>query len=136
MPAPYATHRKQLELILRAWGMAEATAAGTAEIMSWADLHGIDLADAVLLQLAQKTGAGELATDDQRLGKVCLQYGITAVSPMNAPLRQAVASWEAAHLPPKGLSRVLRRVHQWLSQPHPQAAQDFWAQTGGGSRLP
>jgi len=42
MPASYATHRKQLELILRAWGMPEETAASTAEIMSWADLHGID----------------------------------------------------------------------------------------------
>jgi LDH2 family malate/lactate/ureidoglycolate dehydrogenase len=42
MPAPYATHRRQLELILRAWGMDEPTAADTAEIMSWADLHGID----------------------------------------------------------------------------------------------
>ena len=42
MPASYETHRKQLELILEAWGMPKATAAGTAEIMSWADLHGID----------------------------------------------------------------------------------------------
>src|SRR5216684_1733778 len=42
MPAPYATHRRQLELILRAWGMDDPTAADTAEIMSWADLHGID----------------------------------------------------------------------------------------------
>src|SRR4051812_2585546 len=42
MPASYATHRKQLELILIAWGMAEAAAASTAEIMSWADLHGVD----------------------------------------------------------------------------------------------
>ncbi len=42
MPASYATHRRQLELILRAWGMADPTAADTAEIMSWADLHGID----------------------------------------------------------------------------------------------
>jgi LDH2 family malate/lactate/ureidoglycolate dehydrogenase len=42
MPASYATHRRQLELILRAWGMNEPTAANTAEIMSWADLHGID----------------------------------------------------------------------------------------------
>jgi LDH2 family malate/lactate/ureidoglycolate dehydrogenase len=42
MPASYATHRNQLELILRAWGMAEEAAASTAEIMSWADLHGID----------------------------------------------------------------------------------------------
>src|SRR6187200_662084 len=42
MPASYETHRKQLELILQAWGMPAATAASTAEIMSWADLHGID----------------------------------------------------------------------------------------------
>ncbi len=42
MPAPYATHRRQLELILSAWGMDGPTASDTAEIMSWADLHGID----------------------------------------------------------------------------------------------
>ena len=42
MPASYEIHRRQLELILRAWGMPEATAISTAEIMSWADLHGID----------------------------------------------------------------------------------------------
>src|SRR5215468_3076392 len=42
MPASYETHRRQLELILQAWGMAGPAAASTAEIMSWADLHGID----------------------------------------------------------------------------------------------
>ena len=42
MPASYETHRRQLELILQAWGMPEETADSTAEIMSWADLHGID----------------------------------------------------------------------------------------------
>jgi LDH2 family malate/lactate/ureidoglycolate dehydrogenase len=42
MPASYETHRRQLELILNAWGMAAPAAASTAEIMSWADLHGID----------------------------------------------------------------------------------------------
>jgi len=42
MPASYETHRRQLELILGAWGMAAPAAASTAEIMSWADLHGID----------------------------------------------------------------------------------------------
>ena len=42
MPASYETHRRQLELILSAWGMAAPAAASTAEIMSWADLHGID----------------------------------------------------------------------------------------------
>src|SRR5437899_3074554 len=42
MPASYEAHRSQLELILQACGMAKATAVSTAEIMSWADLHGID----------------------------------------------------------------------------------------------
>jgi LDH2 family malate/lactate/ureidoglycolate dehydrogenase len=40
--ASYATHRRQLELILLAWGMPAAHAAGTAEVLAWADLHGID----------------------------------------------------------------------------------------------
>lgn len=42
MAAPYETHRSQLELILRAWGMPAISAAVTADIMAWADLHGID----------------------------------------------------------------------------------------------
>ena len=42
MPAPYEDHRRQLELILRAWGMPAINAAVTADIMAWADLHGID----------------------------------------------------------------------------------------------
>ena len=42
MPAPYETHRAQLELILKSWGMAPINAAVTADIMAWADLHGID----------------------------------------------------------------------------------------------
>ncbi len=42
MPASYATHRAQLEALLTAWGMPQAFATRTAEVMSWADLHGID----------------------------------------------------------------------------------------------
>lgn len=38
----YATHRKQIETILVAWGMAAGNAAITADILAWADLHGID----------------------------------------------------------------------------------------------
>jgi LDH2 family malate/lactate/ureidoglycolate dehydrogenase len=40
--APYELHRRQIEAILAAWNMPPANAASTAEIMSWADLHGID----------------------------------------------------------------------------------------------
>ena len=42
MPAPYDLHRRQIEAILLAWNMPPTNAASTAEIMSWADLHGID----------------------------------------------------------------------------------------------
>ena len=42
MTAPYAAHRRQIETILIAWGMPDDHAASTAEIMAWADLHGID----------------------------------------------------------------------------------------------
>src|SRR5215831_15534470 len=42
MPAPYDRHREQLEAILLAWGMPEDNAATTADILSWADLHGVD----------------------------------------------------------------------------------------------
>src|SRR5271155_2117651 len=42
MPAPYATHRAQLKAILLGWGMPEDNAETTADILSWADLHGVD----------------------------------------------------------------------------------------------
>ncbi len=42
MPAPYQAHRAQLKAILSAWGMPEENAEATAEILSWADLHGVD----------------------------------------------------------------------------------------------
>jgi predicted nucleic acid-binding protein len=112
----------------------EATDAGPA--MQIADTHGLDLTDALLLLLARQLGARYLATEDQRLAQVCATSGITPLSPLDAGLRQQAAAWEAIHVAPKGLSRVLRRVHQWLSQRHPSAAQDFWSQSTGGSHLP
>ena len=42
MPASYAAHRAQLKAILLAWGMPEENAEITSEILSWADLHGVD----------------------------------------------------------------------------------------------
>ena len=42
MPAPYDAHRTQIESLLAAWGMPPAFAARTAEVMAYADLHGID----------------------------------------------------------------------------------------------
>jgi LDH2 family malate/lactate/ureidoglycolate dehydrogenase len=42
MPAPYDKHRAQLKAILSAWGMPDENAEATADILSWADLHGVD----------------------------------------------------------------------------------------------
>lgn len=116
--------------------LLELDSAGVAATLGLADAHGVDLTDAALLHLAQSNGAIILATDDHRLSQVCASFGITAISPLGLALRQQVAAWEAAHVPPKGVTRILRRVHQWLSQSHSQAAQDFWTQTKGGSHLP
>ena len=42
MPSSYLNHRAQIEAILISWGMAADLADQTAEVMAWADLHGID----------------------------------------------------------------------------------------------
>ena len=116
--------------------LLELDAAVALSAVQLADAHGLDLTDAVLLHLARQHGARFMATEDQKFAQVCTQFGVTPQSPFDAALRQQVAAWEAANLPPKGRPRMLRRVHQWLSQTHPQAAQDFWSLTGGGSHLP
>jgi len=105
-------------------------------VLQLADTHFLDLTDAVLLHLAHRNGARFLASDDQRLSLACPQFGISPLTPLDPALRQAIDAWEASHVPPKGLPRVLRRVHQWLIHSHPQAAEEFWSQTGGGSHLP
>jgi predicted nucleic acid-binding protein len=101
-----------------------------------ADSLGVDLNDAVLLQSAKAIGAGWVATDDARVAQVCPQLGLTPESPIDSALRQQIVAWEAQHLSPRGLPRILRRVHDWLTASHSQAAQDFWTQTGGASHLP
>lgn len=42
MAATYQNHRAQIEAILIGWGMPEETAEQTADVIAWADLHGID----------------------------------------------------------------------------------------------
>jgi predicted nucleic acid-binding protein len=111
-------------------------AAATLAALHLAEQHGLDLTDAVLLHLAHQHRAPYLATDDQRLAQACRHFGITPQSPINTILAGQIAAWEAGNLAVKGLPRILRRVHEWLGQSHPQAAQDFWSLTGGGTHLP
>ena len=105
-------------------------------VLQMADKHGLDLTDAVLLHLTQQHAASRLATDDHRLAQACSQLGVTPESPVDPALRQQITTWESANLAPKGLARILHRVHLWLKHAHPQAGQDFWVQTKNGSHLP
>ncbi len=116
--------------------IVDLTSGDSVAALHFADAYALDLTDSVLLRLAQSVGANYLATDDQYLSQVCLRLGIAPLSPIDAALRQAIAAWETTHLLPKGVQRVLRRTHQWLSQHHPQAASDFWSLTAGGTHLP
>jgi predicted nucleic acid-binding protein len=116
--------------------LVDVDTASTVRALALADSAQVELTDAVLLQLAIHHGAGWLATEDQRLAQACARLGLTALTPLDTALRQQIAACENAHLRPKGLPRVLRRIHDWLNQRHPQAAQDFWSHTAGASDLP
>ena len=104
--------------------------------MQIADVLGIDVTDAILLQATRAQDANVLATDDRKLIQACAQVDIAVENPIDISLRRQMANWEAKNLPQKGLPRVLRRIHHWLRQNHQQAAEDFWSQTGSGSHLP
>lgn len=42
MSFPVAVHRAQLEVVLTAWGMSRENATTTADVLAWADVHGVD----------------------------------------------------------------------------------------------
>ncbi len=104
--------------------------------MVCANSFGIDLGDAVLLQVCQLHGVATICTDDDKLAGVCTRVGLTAETPIDSAARRQIAAWESANLPRKGLARVLFQVRQWIGQQNSDLAQDFWNLTGGGSHLP
>ena len=104
--------------------------------MQIADTLEVDITDAVLMQASLTRGANALATDDQKLIRVCPRVNLMPETPIDDSVRRQMASWEAKNLPQKGLPRILRQIHRWLYQNHRQVAEDFWSQTGGGSHLP
>jgi LDH2 family malate/lactate/ureidoglycolate dehydrogenase len=62
--ASYDTHLAQITAILTAWAMPAEHAARTAEVMAWADLHGIDSHGMSMLTIYdQRRRAGRLRMD-------------------------------------------------------------------------
>lgn len=133
---PAAVTQKLIQVANGPLVLCDLDPADVPAVLGLADTYQLDLPDAILLHLARWHAAQFLVTDDQHLAAVCRNFGITPVSPIDATLRLAVAAWELQHVPPKGLPRVLRRVHEWLNQSYKQAAADFWSQTGAASHLP
>ena len=119
------TSQKLVQLASGSNVIVDLTSSDSIAALHFADAYALDLTDSVLLRLAQNIGANYLATDDQHLSQVCLRLGITPLSPIDAALRQVIATWETTNLAPKGIQRLLRRTHQWLSQHHSQAASEF-----------
>jgi predicted nucleic acid-binding protein len=107
-----------------------------ATAMATADSLQLDLTDAVLLETARARHAEYMGTDDGKLAQASARFGIKVEHPFDDALRTQVGVWEAAHLPAKGLPRVLGRIQQWLAQTDPRTAEDFRSLTGGGSHLP
>jgi predicted nucleic acid-binding protein len=128
--------RKLAQLAVGPLSVVPVDAAIGLAAMDLADALHIDLTDGALLHAARAHGARWIATDDSRLAQACRSVGCTPETPIDVGLRRRISEWEDANLPAKGLARLLHRVHRWLGESHPEAALDFWSQTGAGSHLP
>jgi len=98
--------------------------------------HGLDLTDALLLRVCDRLGVTHLATDDGRLSRVAETRGLTIEDPISPGLREATARWEEAHLPAKGLPRVLHAIGRWIALQSSEMAESFRNATGGHSHVP
>ncbi len=134
--APAKAHHVVGKIPGGAIALLQLDAATVAAALQLAKGQNLDLNDAVLLQLTHQQGATRLATDDTTLARAATRLGIATDTPIDAVLRQQIAAWENANLAPKGLARVLRRMHAWLNTLYPQAAHDFWSHSGACSHLP
>lgn len=115
------------------WAGLQAQA--TAEVAAVAEREGLASTDAVLLHLAERD-RGVLVTQDARLLRAAQARGVAARNPIRKELAAEIAAWESAHLPEKGLARLLGAVLKWLRGQDPVLAERFQEATGNLSRLP
>lgn len=108
----------------------------TLEGIRLASALGVDVSDALLLRACGNLGVRVLATDDAHLARAAAARGLLIENPIDPALRQEIAEWEDAHLPPKGLSRVLHAVSQWLEGQSREIAESFTNATGNRAHLP
>lgn len=110
MASPYALHRRQIETILLAWGMPAAEAARTADVLGWADLHGVEshgismlleydgrwregrLKMAADYRIVEETPASVLVDGDGGMGHVAFAMAVDAAIAKAREVGVAVAS--------------------------------------------
>ena len=116
MPAPYEKHRAQLKAILLAWDMPEDNAETTADVLSWADLHGVDSHGISMIpgydrlrrsgranmkaqpRIVRETPVSALVDGDGGLGHVPARFGMqVAIGKAKAAGMSAVAVRNSAH---------------------------------------
>jgi predicted nucleic acid-binding protein len=121
--------------LCRALVVEDLTAPVAAAALSLRQSHGIDFNDAVLLESCRQRGVTVLATDDAQLAIACATMGINVENPVTPAVRAQMTIWENQNLPPKGLPRILLRVHRWIEQEDAALAHAFHSATQGLSRL-
>lgn len=97
--------------------------------------HGLHGADAALLALARED-QGILVSQDQALLRAAEAQGVAVRNPITPMLAVQVARWEAQHLPPRGLPRILGVVEAWIRRHDPSLADRFVLDTARLTRLP
>ncbi|MBN2152859.1 MAG: type II toxin-antitoxin system VapC family toxin [Candidatus Lokiarchaeota archaeon] len=112
---------------------------GTAkdEICKIALESGLQLNDVELYHLALETQSPVFVTDDVKLASFVKKHGLLCETPIQPATRDAMTRWEDAHVPQKGLPRILASVYHYLSSKQGAGiARDFKADTKGLTKLP
>ena len=106
----------KLEILLKsAIIIRELPSSRILDALKKAQKYKLDSNDSILLELAKTDRITILATDDQRLARAAKTEGLVIENPIGPEIRTIIVKWEQNHLPSKGATRLLSRVHAWLN---------------------
>jgi predicted nucleic acid-binding protein len=96
----------------------------------------IDIIDYRLFYLAEKGKVPIIVTDDFRFGKFIQSQGLIWETPIKSATREDLNSWENAHMPPKGLPRILTHNYRYLEKIDKKISEKFKQDTNQLTQLP
>jgi hypothetical protein len=98
---------------------------------------GLQLNDVEMYFLALETQSPVFVTDDNKLTSFIKEHGLICETPIQLATRKEMTRWEAAHVPQKGLPRILVNVYQYLlSKKKDEIAKELKVDTKGFTKLP